>query len=194
MASETRSDAGQPPSSWLKSSQRRRDEALQGGGPERIAKIHESGRMTARERIEALIDRGSWFELGVFAEPEFRREGVITTGDGIITGMARVNGRKVCVIAVETTVLTGTTAPVNMRKQGRIAEWAGRTGLPLVCLWTTTAAGSRTCSGGASRAFRSTSRPSSSPRRAARRSRASPPSSARVSATRRSMRRWATSS
>jgi acetyl-CoA carboxylase carboxyltransferase component len=114
--------------------ERRRAEALGGGGPDRIAKIHESGRMTGRERIDALFDRGSWFELGVFAEPELRREGVITTGDGIITGMARLNGRKVCVIAVETTVLTGTTAPVNMRKQGRIAEWAGRKGLPLICL------------------------------------------------------------
>jgi acetyl-CoA carboxylase carboxyltransferase component len=81
-----------------------------------------------------MFDRGSWYELGMLAEPEVRRDGVVTTGDGVITGLARLNGRKVCVIAVETTVLTGTTAPVNMRKQGRIAEWAGRKGLPLVCL------------------------------------------------------------
>ena len=112
-----------------------RQEAARGaGGPDRIAKIHDSGRLTARERIERLFDPGSWYELGMLAEPEFRREGVITTGDGVITGLARVAGRPVCVIAVETTVLTGTTAPVNMRKQGRIAEWAGRKGLPLICL------------------------------------------------------------
>jgi acetyl-CoA carboxylase carboxyltransferase component len=58
----------------------------------------------------------------------------VTTGDGIVTGLARVDGRRVAVIAVDATVLTGTTAPVNMRKQNRVAEWAGRRGLPLVCL------------------------------------------------------------
>jgi acetyl-CoA carboxylase carboxyltransferase component len=112
----------------------RHEAARAAGGPDRIAKIHDSGRLTARERIERVFDPGSWYELGMLAEPELRREGVITTGDGVITGLARLDGRRVCVIAVETTVLTGTTAPVNMRKQGRIAEWAGRKGLPLICL------------------------------------------------------------
>ena len=67
-----------------------------------------------------------------------------------------------CVIAVETTVLTGTTAPVNMRKQGRIAEWAGRKGLPLVCLSDNDGGDSRICSGGVSPACRLTSRRSCS--------------------------------
>ncbi len=114
--------------------EQRRAAALQAGGPERIERIHASGRLTARERIERLVDPGSWLELGMLAEPELRRDNLATTGDGIVTGLARVGGRKVCVLAVETTVLTGTTAPVNMRKQGRIAEWAGRKGLPLICI------------------------------------------------------------
>ena len=113
---------------------RRRDEAMGGGGPDRVAKIHDSGRLTGRERIERLIDPGSWYELGMLAEPELRRPERITTGDGIITGLAHVDGRKVAIIAVDATVLTGTTGPVNMRKQTRIAEWAGRRGLPLICL------------------------------------------------------------
>jgi methylmalonyl-CoA decarboxylase subunit alpha len=114
--------------------ERRRRQALEGGGEERIAKIHESGRQTARERIEQLIDPGSWYELGMLAEPELRRPGRVTTGDGIVTGLARVDGRRVAIIAVDATVLAGTTAPVNMRKQSHAAEWAGRRGLPLICL------------------------------------------------------------
>lgn len=134
MASDTSSSANPTAADLVADLERRREQALRGGGPERTARIHDSGRLTARERIERMFDPGSWFELGMFAEPELRREGVVTTGDGIVTGLARLRGRKVCVIAVETTVLTGTTAPVNMRKQGRIAEWAGRKGLPLICL------------------------------------------------------------
>jgi acetyl-CoA carboxylase carboxyltransferase component len=53
---------------------RRRAEALAMGGPERIARHHESGRLTARERIEALVDPGSWHEIGLLALPEIRRD------------------------------------------------------------------------------------------------------------------------
>src|SRR4051794_41861783 len=70
----------------------------------------------------------------MLAEPEFRRPDRVTTGDGIVTGLGRVDGRRVAIIAVDATVLTGTTAPFNMRKQNRLAEWAGRRGLPLICL------------------------------------------------------------
>jgi propionyl-CoA carboxylase beta chain len=114
--------------------QRRRDQALAGGGPERVERIHASGRQTARERIEQLVDPGSWYELGALAEPEIRRPDAATTGDGIVTGMAHVEGRPVAIIAIETTVMAGTTAPVNMRKQNRVAEWAARKGFPLICL------------------------------------------------------------
>jgi propionyl-CoA carboxylase beta chain len=114
--------------------ERRRALARDGAGPERLAKIHDSGRQTARERIEQLIDPGSWYEIGMLAEPELRRPDRVTTGDGIVTGLARIDGRRVAILAVDATVLTGTTAPVNMRKQNRIAEWAGRRGMPLICL------------------------------------------------------------
>jgi acetyl-CoA carboxylase carboxyltransferase component len=112
---------------------RRREAALAMGGPERIARHHASGRQTARERIDALVDQGSWYELGLLAEPEHRRE-ASAPADAIVSGLARIDGRKVCVLAVDATVLAGTTGQVNMRKQNRLAAFAGRKGLPLICL------------------------------------------------------------
>jgi len=112
---------------------RRREAALAMGGPERVARHRATGRLTARERIDRLVDGGSWYELGLLAEPELRRE-ASAPADAIIAGLARIGGRKVCVLAVDATVLAGTTAPVNMRKQNRLAAFAGRKGLPLVCL------------------------------------------------------------
>ena len=112
---------------------RRREAALAMGGPERIARHHASGRLTARERIDALVDAGSFYELGLLAEPELRRD-AIAPADAIVSGFARIDGRKVCILAVDATVLAGTTAQVNMRKQNRLAAFAGRVGLPLVCL------------------------------------------------------------
>jgi acetyl-CoA carboxylase carboxyltransferase component len=112
---------------------RRREAALGMGGPERVARHRASGRLTARERIDALVDPGSWYELGLLAEPELRRPEP-APADAIVSGLARIDGRKVCVLAVDATVLAGTTAQVNMRKQNRLAAFAGRKGLPLVCL------------------------------------------------------------
>jgi acetyl-CoA carboxylase carboxyltransferase component len=117
----------------LEDLERRRAEALAMGGEERIARHHASGRLTARERIAALVDDGCWREIGLLALPEHRREEP-SPGDAIITGLGRVGGRKVCIVAIDATVLAGTTAPVNMRKQNRVAEWAGRRGLPLIFL------------------------------------------------------------
>ncbi|MEN0014346.1 MAG: carboxyl transferase domain-containing protein, partial [Solirubrobacteraceae bacterium] len=112
----------------------RREAALLGGGQERIDRLHATGRLTARERIALLIDPGSWMELGMLAEPEIRRDDMPTTGDAIVTGLATVDGRQVAILAIDATVMAGTTAPVNMRKQNRVAEWAGRKGFPLICL------------------------------------------------------------
>lgn len=117
----------------LQDLERRRQQALAMGGRERVARHHASGRLTARERIELLLDEGSWCELGLLAEPELRRD-ELAAADAVLTGFGRIAGRKVAVIAVDATVLAGTTSPINMRKQNRIAEWAGRRGLPLICL------------------------------------------------------------
>ncbi|MBM3676626.1 MAG: acyl-CoA carboxylase subunit beta [Actinobacteria bacterium] len=113
--------------------EQRRAAALAMGGAERIARHHESGRLTARERLDLLVDEGSFYEIGLLAEPEYRREHP-APADAIVAGLARVSGRKVCVLSVDATVLAGTTGQVNMRKQNRIALWAGRRGLPLICI------------------------------------------------------------
>jgi acetyl-CoA carboxylase carboxyltransferase component len=112
---------------------RRREIALAGGGVARVERHKASGRLTARERIDLLIDGGSWYELGLLAEPELRREEP-AAADAVITGFGTIGRREVAVIAIDPTVLAGTTAPVNMRKQNRIARWAGRRGIPLICL------------------------------------------------------------
>jgi acetyl-CoA carboxylase carboxyltransferase component len=117
----------------LQELERRRAVALGMGGPERIARHHASGRLTARERLDLLVDPGTFYELGLLAEPEQRREQP-APADAIVAGLAKVSGRKVCVLSVDATVLAGTTGQVNMRKQNRIAAWAGRRGLPLICL------------------------------------------------------------
>ena len=113
--------------------ERRRAQALAMGGPERLARLADEGRLDARARIAELIDEGSFFELGLLAEPERRLDKPVP-GDGVVTGFAEVHGRPVGVIALDPTVLAGTTAPISMRKQGRIAEGCGDKGFPLLVL------------------------------------------------------------
>ena len=113
--------------------QRRRETALAMGGPDRVERHHATGRLTVRERLDGLLDEGSFYEIGMLAEPELRHERPIP-GDGCVTGFGHIDGRAVCVIAIDATVLAGTTAPVSMRKQGRIAAFAAKKGLPLILL------------------------------------------------------------
>lgn len=114
-------------------SRRRHAEALEMGGPQAVDRHRASGRLPVRERIALLLDEGSWFETGALAQPE-RRTGKKVPGDGVVTGFGRVDGRTVGLIGVDATVLAGTTAPVSMRKQGRLIEQAQRFGYPLVLL------------------------------------------------------------
>ncbi|WP_084505331.1 acyl-CoA carboxylase subunit beta [Nocardia harenae] len=112
---------------------RRREIAFGMGGPAKVARHHASGRLTVRERIDGLFDAGTFFEIGLLAEPELRHERPIPA-DGAVTGWGRIDGRLVCVIAIDATTLAGTTAPISMKKQNRIAEIAARKGLPLILL------------------------------------------------------------
>lgn len=103
------------------------------GGPEGLAKHRESGRLPVRERIDLLVDDDSWFEIGALALPELRRERPIP-GDAVVTGFGLLDGRRVGVIGIDSSVVAGTTAPISMRKQGRLIEHAQRHGFPLVLL------------------------------------------------------------
>ena len=93
----------------------RREVALAMGGPERVARQRAAGRLPVRERLERLLDEGSFYEIGLLAEPERRHERPIPS-DGCVTGYGRIDGRRVCVIAIDATVLAGTTAPVTAER------------------------------------------------------------------------------
>ncbi|MFZ1749309.1 MAG: carboxyl transferase domain-containing protein, partial [Saprospiraceae bacterium] len=84
--------------------------ALQGGGIDRIKKQHAKGKLTARERIELLVDRGSFEEIGMLKEHrsfDFGMEHQQFPGDGVITGYGTIEGRLVYVFAQDFTVFGG---------------------------------------------------------------------------------------
>ncbi|MCD2187260.1 acyl-CoA carboxylase subunit beta [Actinomycetospora soli] len=112
---------------------RRRAAAEAMGGPDALARHRASGRLPVRERVALLVDEGSWFEIGALAQPEIRREKPVP-GDAVVTGFGLLDGRRVGVIGIDATAVAGTTAPISMRKQGRLIEHAQRGGFPLVLL------------------------------------------------------------
>jgi acetyl-CoA carboxylase carboxyltransferase component len=103
------------------------------GGPEGLRRHRESGRLPVRERIAMLVDPDSWFEIGALALPELRRDKPIP-GDAVVTGFGLLDGRRIGVIGIDSSVVAGSTAPISMRKQGRLIEHAQRHGFPLVLL------------------------------------------------------------
>lgn len=131
--SDTSADSSKAMLRLLEDLQERRSRALAMGGAERVERHHASGRRTVRERLDALLDEGSFYELGLLAEPE-REQSRPAPADAIVTGFGTIGGRRAAVIGIDATVLAGTTAQINMRKQTRMAELAGRAGVPLVFL------------------------------------------------------------
>lgn len=111
----------------------RQARAREMGGAEGIRRHRESGRLPVRERLTMLIDPGSWFEVGALGLPERRTERHVP-GDAVVTGFARLDGRRIAVIGIDSSVLAGTTAPTSMRKQGRLIEMTQDFGFPLVLL------------------------------------------------------------
>jgi propionyl-CoA carboxylase beta chain len=116
---------------------RRQEEARQGGGTERIEKMHASGRLTARERIDLLLDRGTFTELGVFVTHRCADFGMAdrkVTGDGVVSGFGRIDGRLVYVFAQDFTVFGGTLSESNARKICQIMDMAMENGAPVIGL------------------------------------------------------------
>jgi len=111
----------------------RQARAREMGGAEGLRRHRESGRLPVRERVAMLVDEGSWFEIGALGLPELRTERHVP-GDAVVTGFGRLDGRRIGVVAIDSSVLAGTTAPTSMRKQGRLIEMAQRAGFPLVLL------------------------------------------------------------
>jgi acetyl-CoA carboxylase carboxyltransferase component len=111
----------------------KQEAARASGGPEGLRRHRESGRLPVRERIDMLVDPDTWFEIGALALPELRRAKPIP-GDAVVTGFGLLDGRRIGVIGIDASVVAGTTAPISMRKQGRLIEHAQRHGFPLVLL------------------------------------------------------------
>jgi acetyl-CoA carboxylase carboxyltransferase component len=117
--------------------QRRREESLAGGGPERVAKLHARGVLTARERLELLLDPGSFSEIGTHVthrSHEFGMEKKRIVGDGVVAGWGAVEGRLVYVFAQDFTVFGGTMSEANAKKICAIMDLAMENGAPVVGL------------------------------------------------------------
>src|SRR5262245_22469868 len=114
---------------------KKREHLRQGGGPDRLAKQREQGKLTARERIEALVDPGSFEELGLFAQHRqvhFGMAGKEVPADGVVTGAASVDGRLVHLASQDFTVLGGSAGEVHCHKVADVMELALKTGSPFV--------------------------------------------------------------
>ncbi|MCL2451067.1 MAG: methylmalonyl-CoA carboxyltransferase, partial [Polyangiaceae bacterium] len=111
--------------------------ALAGGGPERIEKQHDAGKLTARERIELLVDPGTFVESGRFVlhrGTDFGMAEQKILGDGVVTGHGLVDGRTVFVFAQDFTVFGGSLSGANAQKICRLMELAMKVGAPIIGL------------------------------------------------------------
>ncbi len=116
---------------------RRREAALTGGGPDAVARQHERGKLTARERLDLLLDEGSFVEtdaLAVHRATGFGLEDRRIPGDGVVTGHGTVDGRRVCVFSQDFTVLGGSLGEVFAAKIIKVMDMAVRMGVPVVGL------------------------------------------------------------
>jgi propionyl-CoA carboxylase beta chain len=113
------------------------EKALQGGGAARIQKQHEGGKLTARERIDLLLDPGSFVEIGRFVQhrcTDFGMENQRFLGDGVITGYGTVDGRKTFVFAQDFTVFGGSLSGAYAQKICKVMDMAMKVGAPVIGL------------------------------------------------------------
>ena len=123
--------------SQLSDLENERQEAMKGGGDERIAAQHARGKLTARERLEQLLDPGTFVEIGLFITHRaigFGMEKSHPAGDGVITGWGKVDGRVVYVFAQDFTVIGGSVGEAHGRKIARILDLAIQNGAPVIGL------------------------------------------------------------
>jgi propionyl-CoA carboxylase beta chain len=112
-----------------------RREALLGGGEKRIEKQHEAGKMTARERIDFLLDKGSFEEIGAFVHHRCRDFGldkVSFPGDGVVTGFGTIDSRPVYVFSQDFTVFGGSLSEAHAEKICKIMDLAVKNGVPII--------------------------------------------------------------
>jgi propionyl-CoA carboxylase beta chain len=115
----------------------RRAEARLGGGQKRIDAQHAKGKLTARERLDVLLDEGSFEEFDMYVThraTEFGMAEQKVAGDGVVTGWGTINGRKVYVFSQDFTVLGGSLSETHAQKICKIMEMAMRNGAPVIGL------------------------------------------------------------
>jgi propionyl-CoA carboxylase beta chain len=132
-------DAGSPDihttAGKLEDLRRREEAALHAGSERAVEKRHAQGRKTARERVEGLLDEGSFVELDQFARHRTRNfglDGQRPYGDGVVTGHGTIDGRQVCVFAQDFTVFGGSLGEVFGEKIVKVMDLAMRIGCPVI--------------------------------------------------------------
>jgi propionyl-CoA carboxylase beta chain len=121
----------------LEQLQQKRAESEQGGGPDRIATQHRKGKMTARERLDVLLDPGSFVELDRFVTHRATDFGLAdqqVLGDGVVTGWGRIEGRLVYVFSQDFTVFGGSLSETYAEKICKVMDLAIRNGAPIIGL------------------------------------------------------------
>src|SRR5215212_4224463 len=123
--------------SKLETLRERSVQAEQGGGVARVEKQHEAGKMTARERIEFLLDEGSFEEfdkLVVHRSKDFGLEKQLYPGDGVVTGHGLIEGRRCFVFAQDFTVFGGSLSETHAEKICKVMDLAMKVGAPIIGL------------------------------------------------------------
>ena len=125
------------PRELLEELHRRQAATEQGGGPARIAQQHRKGKLTARERLDLLLDEGSFVELDRFVTHRATDFGLAEQqipGDGVVTGWGRVDGRLVYVFSQDFTVFGGSLSETHAEKICKVMDLAVRNGAPVIGL------------------------------------------------------------
>ncbi|HYB72375.1 MAG TPA: carboxyl transferase domain-containing protein [Candidatus Sulfotelmatobacter sp.] len=121
----------------LQDLRRRRDLAHQAGGPERVARQHKAGKLTARERVELLLDKDSFTEMDMLVThrcTDFGMAEQIIPGDGVVTGYGTIDGRSVYLFAQDFTVFGGSLSEAYAAKICKVMDQAMKAGAPIIGL------------------------------------------------------------
>jgi len=116
---------------------KKKENALLGGGEDRIAAQHQKGKLTARERIELLVDEGSFDELDMFVQHRAKDFGLDKQkypGDGVVTGIAKIDGRPVALFSQDFTVFGGSLSEAHAEKIAKVMKIAMKIGVPVIGL------------------------------------------------------------
>jgi acetyl-CoA carboxylase carboxyltransferase component len=122
----------------------RREKVKLGGGPEKIEQQHERGKLAARERIDLLVDEGTFVELGEHGRPHFSQramEGKEAPADGVVTGWGKVDGRPCAIVSYDFTVMAGSMGMTGELKVARLRDLALTKRMPFI--WLLDSAGAR---------------------------------------------------